>query len=113
MEKVLGKFMISPYTINVSISLSKIIANFFGIKIEINNLKESKYLIEKLMEKCQKMLNEKKDIVQFIIEPCYTSIKEEIINEGNWDNDIIVKINNSSIKSSIKKSINKLPNVKK
>ena len=112
MEKVLGKFMISPYTINCSISLSKIIANIFGIKIEINNLKESKYLIEKLLAKCEKMLNEKKDILQFIIEPCYTTIKEEIINEGNWDNDIIVKINNSSIRSGIKKSINKLPNVK-
>ena len=105
--------MISPYTINVSISLTKIISNIFGIKIEINNLKESKYLIEKLLEKCEKMLTEKNDIVQFIIEPCYTTIKEEIINEGNWDNDIIVKINNSSIRSGIKKSINKLPNVKK
>ena len=51
MEKILGKFMISLYTISDSISLSKIIANIFGIKIEINNLKGSKYLILKSMEK--------------------------------------------------------------
>ena len=113
MEKVLGKFMISPYIINVSISLSKIIANFFGIKIEINNLKESKYLIEKLMEKCQKMLNDKKDIITFIIEPCYTAIKEELIIEGKWDSDNFFNKNESLMKTGIKKSLNKLPNVKK
>ena len=110
MEKMLGKFMISPYNINISISFTKIIANFLGIQIEINNLKESKYLIEKLLEKCQKMLNEKKDIVEFIIEPCFTALKDELVNEGNLDDLIFKNIKNIK-KSIIKKSVNKLPGV--
>jgi hypothetical protein len=110
MEKMLGKFMISPYNINISISFTKIIANFLGIQIEINNLKESKYLIEKLLEKCQKMLNEKKDIVEFIIEPCFTALKDELVNEGNLDDLIFKNIKNIK-KSIMKKSLNKLPGV--
>ncbi len=109
-QKMLGKFMISPYNINISISFTKIIANFFGIQIEINNLKESKYLIEKLMEKCQKMLNEKKDIVEFIIEPCFTAMKDELANEGNLD-DLVFKNIKYIKKSTFKKSVNKLPGV--
>ena len=112
-HKVLGKFMISPYTINISISLSKIIANFFGINIEINNLMESKTFIEKLMDKCQKMLNDKKDLIQIIIEPCYEAIKDELVNEGLFDGDIYKNININNIQKSIKKSINKLPIVNK
>ena len=112
MEKVLGKFMISPYNINISISFTKIIANFFGINIEINNLKESKALMEKLMEKCSKMLNDKKDMVELIIEPCYKAIKDELENEGIFDDSIIGNINDLK-KSNIKKSVNKLPTVKK
>ena len=107
-QKMLGKFMISPYNINISISFTKIIANFFGIQIEINNLKESKILIERLIEKCQKMLNEKKDFVAFIIEPCYIAIKEELINDGKIDGNLI-----SFINANVKKSLNKLPVVNK
>ena len=112
MEKVLGKFMISPYNINISISFTKIIANFFGINIEINNLKESKALIEKLMEKCSKMLNDKKDMIELIIEPCYKAIKDELENERIFDDSINGNINDLK-KSNNKKSINKLPSVKK
>ena len=104
--------MISPYTINVSISLSKIIANFFGINIEINNLMESKTFMEKLMEKCQNMLNNKKEIIEFIIEPCFEAIKEELFNDGNFDDEIEKNIKNIKV-STIKKSINILPSVKR
>ena len=109
--KMLGKFMISPYNINISISLSKISIHLLGINIEIDNLKESKSLVEKLMEKCQRMLNEKKeDIVELVIEPCYTAIKDELVNDGRFDGDIFKNINDSK-KSSVKRSINKLPSV--
>ena len=107
MEKMLGKFMISPYNINLSISLSKIVASFLGINIEINNLMESKVMMEKLMDKCQKMLNDKKDIIELIIEPCYSTIKEEILKSGIFGDD---KNNiNDSQKIRIKKVVNKLP----
>jgi hypothetical protein len=111
MEKVLGKFMISPLNINVSISFTKIIANFLGVNIEINNLKESKELMEKLLEKCTKMLNNKKDMIEIIIEPCYDAIKNELIKEGIFDESIITNINDLK-KSFAKKSFNKLPIVK-
>ena len=91
MEKMMGKFMISPYNINISISQSKIIMSFFGINIEINNLIESKLLIEKLMEQCKKMIEDKKDMMKIIIEPCYNSLKNELKNEEKFD-DSIVKI---------------------
>ena len=94
MEKLMGKFMISPYNINISLSLSKIIVNLFGINIEINNLKESKLLIEKLMEQCQKMLADKKDMAEIIIEPCYTALKAELMNENILDDSIINNIKN-------------------
>ena len=112
MEKVLGKFMISPLNINISISFTKIIANFLGVNIEINNLKESKELMEKLLEKCTKMLNNKKDMIEIIIEPCYDAIKNELIKEGIFDESIIANINDLQ-KSFVKKSVNKLPIVKK
>jgi hypothetical protein len=111
MEKVLGKFMISPLNINISISFTKIIANFLGVNIEINNLKESKELMEKLLEKCTKMLNNKKDMIEIIIEPCYDAIKNELIKEGIFDESIITNINDLK-KSFAKKSFNKLPIVK-
>ena len=94
MNKFMGKFMISPYVINISISLNKIIVNLFGINIEINNLMESKLLIEKLMEKCQTMLADKKDMVEIIIQPCYNSLKAELDNENNFDDSIINNIKN-------------------
>ncbi len=94
MEKMMGKFMISPYNINISISLSKIIMNLFGINIEINNLMESKLLIEKLMEQCQKMLEDKKDMMKIIIEPCYNSLKNELLNENQFDDSIVNNIEN-------------------
>ena len=94
MEKLMGKFMISPYNINISLSLSKIIVNLFGINIEINNLKESKLLMEKLMEQCQKMLADKKDMVEIIIEPCYTALKAELMNENILDDSIINNVKN-------------------
>ena len=94
MEKLMGKFMISPYNINISLSLSKIIVNLFGINIEINNLKESKLLIEKLMEQCSKMLADKKDMVEIIIEPCYTAIKNELMNANILDESIVNNIKN-------------------
>ena len=93
MEKMMGKFMISPYNINISISLSKMIINLFGINFEINNLKESKLLIEKLMEQCKKMLEDKKDMIEIIIEPCYSSLKNELMNEKILDESIINNIN--------------------
>ena len=94
MIKMMGKFMISPYNINVCISLSKIVINIFGITFEINNLKESKLLIEKLMEQCSKMLADKKDMVEIIIEPCYTALKAELMNENILDDSIINNIKN-------------------
>ena len=94
MIKMMGKFMISPYNINVCISLSKIVINIFGITFEINNLKESKLLIEKLMEQCQKMLADKKDMAEIIIEPCYTALKAELMNEYIFDDSIINNIKN-------------------
>ena len=111
-QKMLGKFMISPFIININISLSKIIVNIFGFNIEINNLMESKILIEKLGEQCKKMINDKKDMIELIIKPCYETIKTELINEGEFDGDIL-KNSNEFKKTSIKKSINKLPNVNK
>ena len=110
MGKMLGKFMISPYNINFSISLTKISIHLLGINIEIDNLKESKFLFEKLMENCQKMLSEKKDVVELVIEPCFTAIKDELVNDGNFDGDIFKNISDLK-KSSIKKSVNKLPSV--
>ena len=94
MEKMMGKFMISPYNINISISLSKIIMNLFGINIEINNLMESKILIEKLMEQCKKMLEDKTDMMKIIIEPCYNSLKNELLNENQFDDSIVNNIKN-------------------
>ena len=94
MEKMMGKFMISPYNINISISLSKIIMNLFGINIEINNLMESKILIEKLMEQCKKMLEDKTDMMKIIIEPCYNSLKNELSNENQFDESIVNNIKN-------------------
>ena len=94
MIKMMGKFMISPYNINVCISLSKIVINIFGITFEINNLKESKLLIEKLMEQCSKMLADKKDMVEIIIEPCYTAIKNELKNANILDESIVNNIKN-------------------
>ena len=94
MEKMMGKFMISPYNINISISLSKIIMNLFGINIEINNLMESKILIEKLMEQCKKMLEDKTDMMKIIIEPCYNSLKNELSNENQFDDSIVNNIKN-------------------
>ena len=94
MIKMMGKFMISPYNINVCISLSKIVINIFGITFEINNLKESKLLIEKLMEQCSKMLADKKDMVEIIIEPCYTTIKNELMNANILDESIVNNIKN-------------------
>ena len=94
MIKMMGKFMISPYNINVGISLSKIVINIFGITFEINNLKESKLLIEKLMEQCSKMLADKKDMVEIIIEPCYTAIKNELMNANILDESIVNNIKN-------------------
>ena len=94
MIKMMGKFMISPYNINVCISLSKIVINIFGITFEINNLKESKLLIEKLMEQCSKMLADKKDMVEIIIEPCYTAIKNELMNANILDESIVNNIKN-------------------
>ena len=94
MIKMMGKFMISPYNINVCISLSKIVINIFGITFEINNLKESKLLIEKLMEQCSKMLADKKDMVEIIIEPCYTAIKNELMNADIIDESIVNNIKN-------------------
>ena len=94
MIKMMGKFMISPYNINVCISLSKIVINIFGITFEINNLKESKLLIEKLMEQCSKMLADKKDMMEIIIEPCYTAIKNELKNANILDESIVNNIKN-------------------
>ena len=94
MIKMMGKFMISPYNINVSISLNKIIINIFGITFEINNLKESKLLIEKLMEQCNKMLADKKDMVEIIIQPCYTAIKNELMNENILDESVVNNMKN-------------------
>ena len=94
MEKMMGKFMISPYNINISISQSKIIMSFFGINIEINNLIESKLLIEKLMEQCKKMIEDKKDMMKIIIEPCYNSLKNELKNEEKFDDSIVNNIEN-------------------
>ena len=93
-QKMMGKFMISPYNINISVSLTKIIMNLFGINIEINNLMESKLLIEKLMEKCKKMLEDKKDMAEIIIEPCYNSLKNELMNDNNFDDSIVNNIEN-------------------
>ena len=93
-QKMMGKFMISPYNINISVSLTKIIMNLFGINIEINNLMESKLLIEKLMEKCKQMLEDKKDMAEIIIEPCYNSLKNELMNDNNFDDSIVNNIEN-------------------
>ena len=110
-HKMLGKFMISPYIINVSISLSKIIANVFGFNIEINNLIESKKLIGKLSEECKNMMNQKKDMVKLIIEPCYEAIKTELINEGVFDDNVLKNQNGKKIE--FKKVNRKLPMVNK
>ena len=109
-HKMLGKFMISPFVINVSISLSKIIANIFGFNIEINNLIESKKLVEKLGEECKNMMNQKKDMVKLIIEPCYEAIKTELIKEGVFDDNVL---KNQNEKIEFKKVNRKLPLVKK
>jgi len=109
-HKMLGKFMISPFVINVSISLSKIIANIFGFNIEINNLIESKKLVEKLAEECKNMMNQKKDMVKLIIEPCYEAIKSELINEGAFDDNVL---KNQKEKIEFKKVNRKLPLVNK
>ena len=68
--------------------------NLFGINIEINNLMESKLLIEKLMEKCKQMLEDKKDMAEIIIEPCYNSLKNELMNDNNFDDSIVNNIEN-------------------
>ena len=67
--------------------------------------------MEKLLEKCTKMLNNKKDMIEIIIEPCYDAIKNELIKEGIFDESIITNINDLK-KSFAKKSFNKLPIVK-
>ena len=104
MQKMLGKFMISPYTISISISLSQIIANILGFSFEINNLLESQKLIEKMSEQCKKMLENKKDMAKLIIEPCYEGIKGELINEGIFDENIF-KNQNDIKKIWIKKHV--------
>ena len=104
MQKMLGKFMISPYTISISISRSQIIANILGFSFEINNLIESQKLIEKMSEQCKKMLENKKDMTKLIIEPCYEDIKGELLNEGIFDENIF-KNQNDIKKIWIKKHV--------
>ena len=93
MEKMMGKFMISPFNINISIGSPKIIVNLFGFHFEINNLIESSLLIEKLIDQCKKMFEDKKDMIEIIIEPCFTLLKNELENDSNLDESVVNNIN--------------------
>ena len=73
-NKLLGKVMIEPYEINLNINLSKINVKLFGLSLEVNDLEESK----SLMEQIKKILNEKLKMTKIILEPCYKLLKEEL-----------------------------------
>ena len=74
LNKLLGKIMIEPYEINFTINLSKINVKLFGLSLEVNDLEESK----SLMEQIKKILDEKLKITKIILEPCYKLLKEEL-----------------------------------
>ena len=44
------------------------------------------------MEKSQKNTEWKKDVIELIIEPCYTPIKDELVNNGKFDRDFFKNI---------------------
>ena len=46
------------------------------------------------MEQCNKMLADKKDMVEIIIQPCYTAIKNELMNENILDESVVNNMKN-------------------
>ena len=87
-QKMIGKFKISPSIVNISISLNKIIADFYGINAEVNSLKEIRFIINSLIEEIENKINR----VKLFIEPCLNDIKDELTNSGMLDNEIYKNI---------------------
>ena len=88
-RKMIGKFQISPSIINISISLNKIIADFFGINAELNSLNEIKFIIGSLIEEIKNKIKR----VKLFIKPCYKDVKDELTNEGMFDDEFFRNIN--------------------
>ena len=90
-NKVSGKFIIPMNEVDIIISIKKIILNIFGMQLEINDLEDSKLLLKKL----KKFFDYKFFMVEIVLEPCYSLLKQELYK--NSSNDINYNINNNDI----------------
>lgn len=90
-NKVSGKFIIPMNEVDIIISIKKIILNILGMQLEINDLEDSKLLLKKL----KKFFDYKFFMVEIVLEPCYSLLKQEFFK--NSSNDINYNINNNDI----------------
>ena len=98
LNKVSGKCYIPNNEFEFYISSKKIGIKVFGIELEINDLEDSKIILNRL----KKILDEKLITTKIILEPCYSLIKNKLIDKedikkNSINNNIIRDDNNDDI----------------
>lgn len=109
-NKVSGKFIIPMNEVDIIISIKKIILNILGMQLEIIDLEDTKLISKKL----KKLFDNKLFMVEIVLEPCYSLLKQELyknfINDNNYynnnDENIQNNIKQNEINTSNKKNCN-------
>ena len=97
-SKISGKFIIPTNEFEVTITIKKIIVKILGMELEINDLEDTKLIINKI----KKLFENKFVMAGIVLEPYYSLLKKEIDknSEKQYTNNGSVNIQYSNIKIS-------------
>ena len=113
-KKISGKFIIPSNEFELTISIKKIVIKILGMELEINDLEDTKLIIQKI----KKLFGDKISVAEIMIEPCYSMIKKELFNKSfneeeskNFENNNFnMNKSNDNKDINIKESVNKTEN---
>lgn len=114
-HQILGKFLIPNMDFNFQFNASSIIVKLFDFEFELNDLENSKILVQTLLQ----IIKEKMKVITVFIQPCFVELrkkynqiledKERILTEDNELNNQSNKYNQNNI-NMIHRNFNVLNN---
>ncbi len=107
-KKISGKFIIPSNEFEVIISIKKIIIKILGMELEINDLEDTKSILQKL----KILFGDKISVAEMMIEPCYTMIKTELNKTENEEESKYLYNNNNNYYNKNKSNESKNDSIK-
>ena len=94
-KKISGKFILTSNEFEIILSLKKIDIKIFGMELEINDLEDTKLILEKI----KKIFEEKLSMSKIMIEPCFILVRNELDKESNKieEKNLAIKEDSSNI----------------